>query len=339
MDVRIFPELRPAKAATRPLITPDELQEASPMIFSGTCCSELAGEIADCLGVSLGNITLARFSDGETFVKINENVRGRDTFIILSTCAPVNDNLMELLLIADALKRASARTICAVIPYFGYARQDRKDQGRVALSAKLVANMIVTAGYDRVVTVDLHTGQIQGFFDIPVDHLEAAPILCEYAERHFMPKQGEAVVVSPDIGSVKRAREHAEHLGLPLAIVDKRRPRPNVSEVMSIIGDIQGKDVLLFDDMIDTAGTLCTAAKALSERGAKSIVALATHAVLSGPAYDRIAESPINAVVVTNTIPPKRGRLEKLRYLSVAPLLAETIKRIYYRQSVSSLFK
>jgi len=309
---------------------------ARPLILAGTSSMALAEEVCQALDLPLGKVEVKRFSDGETFVKINENARGREAFIVASTCKPVNESLMELMLIIDALRRASAFQICAVIPYFGYARQDRKDQGRVALSAKLVANLIVTSGANRVVTVDLHAGQIQGFFDIPVDHLEPTPIMVESVRRNF--DLTDSVVVAPDLGSVKRTRSYGERLGLPLAIIDKRRPKANESEVMTIIGDVNGKQVFIFDDIIDTAGTLCNAASAIVERGARRVIACCTHAVLSGPAIDRLREAPIDTVIVTNTIPPHHEGLEKIQVISVAPLLAESIKRIFLRQSLSSLF-
>jgi ribose-phosphate pyrophosphokinase len=313
----------------------NEATGSGPLLFAGTNSQDLGAEVAEYLGVRLGKIDLKRFSDGECFVKLNENVRGRECFIIQSTCSPVNDAIIELLLITDALRRASATRICAVIPYFGYARQDRKDQGRVALSAKLVANLIVTAGVERVVTIDLHAGQIQGFFDIPVDHLQATPLLVDHVRSQFNLEN--SVVLSPDVGSVKRAREYGERLGLPLTIIDKRRPRANVAEVMNVIGEVKDKQVLIFDDMIDTAGTLCSAAQAIVERGASNVIAVSTHAVLSGPAIERLRSAPIRSLIVTNTIPPKND-LEKMRVVSVAPLLGESIKRIYLHQSVSSLF-
>lgn len=307
-----------------------------PMIFAGSAGRHIGNRICDEVGVPLGNLEVRRFSDGEMRVKINENVRGRKCFVVQSSCTPVNENLMELLLIIDALKRASAGEVNAVIPYFGYARQDRKDEGRVALSAKLVANLITTSGADRVVTVDLHAAQIQGFFDIPVDHLYAAPALLDHIKgRGF----SDFVVVSPDVGNVKRARGYASRLNSPLAIIDKRRPEPNVAEVMNIIGDVNGHDAFIFDDMIDTAGTLCGAAVALKEYGAKDIYACCTHPVFSGPAIHRLQEAPIKELIVTDSIPHPDGILgNKLKVVPIAPLLSETIKRIYSNQSVSELF-
>lgn len=305
-----------------------------PVVFSGTASIELTQSICQHLGIQPGQVDIRRFSDGEIRVKINQSVRGANCFVVQSTYTPVNEHLMELLLILDALKRASAKQVNAIIPYFGYARQDRKDEGRVALSARLVANLLTAAGANRVVAVDLHSAQIQGFFDIPVDHLYAAPVLVD-----FIRKRGFSgfVVVSPDVGNVKRARSYANRLDAPLVIIDKRRPAPNVAEVMNIIGNVDGKDVFLFDDMIDTAGTLCGAAEALRQRGVGRIYACCTHPVLSGPAKDRLRESPIEEIIVTDTIPQKEG-LEKLTVVSIAPMLAEAIRRIHTNESVSTLF-
>lgn len=306
-------------------------------IFAGNSNSELAKEIAKYIGLSLGNILVDQFSDGETSVKIEENVRGMDIFVIQSTCRPVNQNLMELLVMLDAFKRASADRITAVIPYFGYARQDRKDQPRVPITAKLVANLITRAGADRVLTIDLHSGQIQGFFDIPVDHLFAAPIFIDYFQRL---KFEDAVVVSPDTGSAKRARAFATRLNFGLALIDKRRPKSNVTEVMNVIGEIDDKIVLILDDMVDTADSLVKAAQAVEERGAKEIYAGCSHAVLSGLATERIKKSNIKRLVVTNTIPLREEAkaLDKIEVLSVANLLGEAIRRIHEGSSVSSLF-
>ena len=306
-------------------------------VFSGNSNVPLAKEICACLGVPLATAKVRNFSDGEIMVEIGENVRGRDVFVIQSTCAPSNNNLMELLVMVDALKRASAARITAVIPYFGYARQDRKVAPRTPITSKLVADLITTAGTDRVLTMDLHAGQIQGFFNIPVDHLYAAPVMLADIKEHI---QERIVVVSPDAGGTERARAFAKRLDAGLAIIDKRRSGPNVSEVMHIIGDVAGQTCLIVDDMIDTAGTLCQAAKALKEQGARSVSACATHAVLSGPALDRISESSLQEVVITNTIPTgdKLAACAKLRPLSVAGLLAEAIKRINSDESVSSLF-
>jgi len=305
-------------------------------VFSGNANIPLAQEICDRLGVPLGKAAVKSFSDGEIMVEIGENVRGRDVHVIQPTCAPANNNLMELLVMIDALKRASAATITAVIPYFGYARQDRKVAPRTPITSKLVADLLTTAGADRVLTMDLHAGQIQGFFNIPVDHLFAAPVLLEDMKGRF----DDVVVVSPDAGGTERARAFAKRLNANLAIIDKRRSGPNVSEVMHIIGEVEDKVCIIVDDMIDTAGTLCQAAGALKERGAKEVYACATHAVLSGPALERIDNSCLQEVVVTNTIPTgdKLERCAKLRSLSVADLLAEAIRRIYGDESVSSLF-
>jgi len=306
-------------------------------IFSGNANIPLAQEICDRLGVTLGKAMVKSFSDGEIMVEIGENVRGRDVHIIQPTSSPANNNLMELLVIIDALKRASAATITAVIPYFGYARQDRKVAPRTPITSKLVADLLTTAGATRVLTMDLHAGQIQGFFDIPVDHLFAAPVLLDDMKGRFDSK---VVVVSPDAGGTERARAFAKRLDANLAIIDKRRSGPNVSEVMHIIGEVEDKVCIIVDDMIDTAGTLCQAAGALKERGAKEVYACATHAVLSGPALQRITDSCLKEVVVTNTIPTgdKLAQCPKLRSLSVADLLAEAIRRIYGDESVSSLF-
>lgn len=306
------------------------------LIFAGSASKELGEAICKHLGIQPGNIETKRFSDGEIWVKINENVRGNDVFVLQSTHTPANEHLMELFLIIDAARRASADQITAVIPYFGYARQDRKDQGRVALSAKLIANLITTAGADRVLTVDLHSGQIQGFFDIPVDHLSAAPVLVDYVKKMGLENY---IVVSPDVGNVKRARSYAQRLNCGLAIVDKRRPHPNVAEVMNIIGDIKGYNVFMFDDMIDTAGTIVNAALALKERGAEDIYACCTHPVLSGNALTRIQQSPIKEVIVTDTIPlGDKSPREKIKVVSLVELFAEAIYRIHNHLSLSSLF-
>jgi len=306
------------------------------IVLSGSGSQNLSNDVCTYLGIPLGSVESRQFSDGETFVKVNENVRGADVFVIQSTYTPANDRIIELCLLIDALRRASAERVNAVVPYFGYARQDRKDQGRVALSAKLVANLISMAGADRLLTIDLHSNQIQGFFDIPVDHLIAAPILVEHVKEMNLTN---TVVVSPDVGNVKRARNYAERLDIPLAIVDKRRPRPNESEVQSIIGDIEGRNVLIFDDMIDTAGTIVNAARALRERGALKVIGCCTHPVLSGPALDRLKNSELEQLIVTDTIPPSPGWAEaRIKALSVAPLLGEAIRRIHNHESVSSLF-
>ena len=305
-------------------------------IFAGNSNTPLAVEICDHLGITLGKSDVRSFSDGEVYVDIQESVRNVEVYVVQSTCLPCNDNLMELLIMLDALKRASAGSVTAVMPYYGYARQDRKVAPRTPISAKLVADLITVAGATRVVSVDLHAGQIQGFFNIPVDHLYASPVLLNYVKENF---HDDIVVVSPDAGGVERARAFAKRLGANLAIVDKRRPRPNVSEVMNIIGDVEGKTTILLDDMIDTAGTITQAANALKERGAKQVFACCTHAVLSGPAIERIEASPIKELVVTNTIPKRDATTSaRIKRLSVGPLLGEAIKRIHYGESVSSLF-
>lgn len=309
-------------------------------IFSANSNPALAGKIAEALGVPVGKSEVKTFSDGEISVSINESVRGSDVFVVQSTCAPVNDNLMELLIMIDAFKRASAARITAVIPYMGYARQDRKAKARDPISAKLVADLITAAGADRVLTMDLHAPQIQGFFNIPVDHLLGAPILANYFRELVGGKKDEYVVVSPDLGSVTRARNFATRLDLSIAIVDKRRQRANVCEVMNIIGDVRDKKVILVDDMIDTAGTLCNAAAALVEKGgAKSVIAAATHGVLSGPAVERIRDSVIERVVLLDTVvlPPEK-RLDKFVTLDVAPVFSEAIERIYEDKPVSIMF-
>lgn len=306
-------------------------------IFSGNANLALAQEISEYLGQKLGEATVSLFSDGEIRVKIDENVRGADVFVVQSCCQPVNDSLMELLIIIDALKRSSANRITAVIPYFGYARQDRKDQPRVPITAKLVADLITTAGADRVLTMDLHAGQIQGFFNVPVDHLYAMPVLLDYIKKTNV---DELVVVSPDAGGVERARAFAKRIQANLAIIDKRREGPNQAQVMNIIGDIKDKSVLLLDDMIDTAGTIVQGAQACADQGAREVWTACTHAVLSGPALERLQKSCISQVVTTNTI-PLRGKEQvcpKIHQLSVAPLLGEAIRRIHEDESVSSLF-
>ncbi len=306
-------------------------------IFCGNANIPLAREICGQLSVPLGNAKVKTFSDGEIMVEIGENVRGRDVYVVQSTCAPSNNNLMELLIMMDALKRASAARITAVVPYFGYARQDRKVAPRTPITSKLVADLISTSGADRVLTMDLHAGQIQGFFNIPVDHLYAAPVVLADVSARFSER---LVIVSPDAGGTERARAFAKRLDAGLAIIDKRRSGPNVSEVMHIIGDVKGETCIIVDDMIDTAGTLCQAAQALKEKGAKAVYACATHAILSGPALQRINDSCLEEVVVTNTVPvqEKLSSCSKLRVLSVAELLAESIRRIHGDESVSSLF-
>lgn len=305
-------------------------------VFSGNSHIELAEEIASIMGKPLGKATVTKFSDGEISVSLWETVRGIDVYIIQPTCNPVNDNLMELLIMIDAMKRASAGRINAVLPYYGYARQDRKAKARDPITAKLVANLIMAAGADRVVTMDLHANQIQGYFDIPVDHLVGMPILARY----FKDKNLEDLcIVSPDHGSVTRARNMAEFLNCPIAIVDKRRPEPNKSEIMNIIGDIEGKNCIIIDDMIDTAGTITNAANAIKDMGAKNVYACATHPVLSGPAIDRIEKSAICEMVILNTLPvPEEKKIDKIVSLSVAPLFAEAMTRVFTNGSVSKLF-
>lgn len=309
---------------------------ANYKLFTANSHPKLAEEISSIIGKPLGDAKVSKFSDGEISVSLGESVRGCDCFIIQSTCNPVNDNLMELLIMIDAMKRASAGRISAVIPYYGYARQDRKAKARDPITAKLVADMLVAAGADRVVTMDLHAAQIQGYFTIPVDHLVGLPLLGKYFAKED-PKN--LVIVSPDHGSVPRARNMAEPLGCPIAIVDKRRPEPNKSEIMNIIGEIEGKNCILVDDMIDTAGTITNAANALKDLGAKSVKACATHAVLSGPAIERIESSAIEELVLLNTMPiPPEKMLDKMKVLSVAPIFAEAIYRIHTNGSVSKLF-
>jgi ribose-phosphate pyrophosphokinase len=316
---------------------PEKYMEKELKLFSGKANPALAKEICAYLGIHLGEATVSSFSDGEARIRIEENVRGADVFVMQSTCPPVNDSIMELLIMIDALKRSSAYRITAVIPYFGYARQDRKDQPRVPISAKLIADLITTAGADRVLTMDLHAGQIQGFFNIPVDHLYATPVLLDYIS-----KAGgkDLVVVSPDAGGVERARAFAKRLQANLAIIDKRREGPNQTQIMNIIGDVEGRSALLLDDMIDTAGTIVQGAQACANKGATRVWAGCTHPVLSGPALERIQASCLEEIVVTNTIPlnGKEQRCPKLRVLSVAPLLGEAITRIHEEESVSSLF-
>lgn len=306
-------------------------------VFSGSSNPGLAREICDYLGEPLGKSEIRRFSDGEILFRINENIRGRDVFVIQSTCPPVNETLMELLIMVDAFLRSSAHRITVVLPYYGYSRQDRKAEPRVPITAKLVANLLTTAGVGRVLCTDLHAGQIQGYFDIPVDNLFAAPVLLEYFRKK---KLQQPVIISPDAGGVERARAFAKRLDASLAIIDKRRTDMNVTKLMNIIGDVEGKNAVILDDMIDTAGTLCQAAEAVMEQGAASVTAAATHAVLSGKAKERIRDSSLEEVVVTNTIPHNGDRESggKLRVLSVAELLGEGIRRIHENSSVSSLF-
>ena len=308
------------------------------MVFTGNANPELAQKIAESLDSRMGNATVGQFSDGEIAVEINENVRGKDVFILQSTCAPTNDNLMELILMVDALRRASAARITAVVPYFGYARQDRRVRSaRVPISAKVVADMMVKAGVDRVMTMDLHADQIQGFFDVPVDNVYGSPILLDDIERQ---NYDDLVVVSPEVGGVVRARAIAKQLNADLAIIDKRRPQANQAQVMHIIGEIEGRTCVVVDDMIDTAGTLCKAGEALKDHGAARVVAYATHPILSGPAVDNITNSVLDEVVVTDTIPlaDHARRSGKIRQLSVAGLIAEAIRRVSNEESVSAMF-
>ncbi|MGD8228038.1 MAG: ribose-phosphate pyrophosphokinase [Desulfobacteraceae bacterium] len=306
-------------------------------LFGGTSNPELTREVCDYLGIEPGKLAAKTFSDGETLIEIHENIRGGDVFVLQSTSTPVNDNLMQLLIMMDALRRASAERITAIIPYYGYGRQDRKVKPRVPISAKLVADLITTAGAHRVVSMDLHAGQIQGYFNIPVDNLFAAPLLLKYIRTHF---ENDLVIVSPDAGGVERARAFAKRLEATLAIIDKRRDAPNIAEAMNIIGEVDGKTAVILDDMVDTAGTLTQGAAALKEKGAAKIYACCTHPVLSGAAIEKIEASPIDRLVVTNTIPlnEKSQKCAKINVLSVAELLGETIKRIYNSNSVSTLF-
>ena len=305
-------------------------------IFTGNANPALAKEICDYLGLPLGEAFVGRFNNGEVQIMIDESVRGKDVFIIQPTSYPVNDNLMELMVMADALKRASARHITAVVPYYGYARQDRKTRGREPITAKLGANLMQTAGITRLVTIDLHAGQIQGFFDVPVDHLFGASILAKYINEKNME---DVIVVSPDLGGVTRARDLADRIGAPIAIIEKKRPEPGVAKVMNLIGDVAGKNCIIIDDIVDTAGSLVEGAKALEEFGAKSVTAAVTHAVLTDPASERIANSNIKELIVTNTIPlPENCNLPNITQLSVAPLLGEAIMRIFHEVSVSNLF-
>ena len=307
-------------------------------LFSGRSNPKLAQEIADYLGTTVGPMIIKNFADGEIYVQVQESVRGDDVFIVQPVCNPVNENLMELLIIIDAFKRASAKTITAVIPYYGYARQDRKTSGREAITAKLVADLLTTAGADRVLAMDLHTGQIQGFFNILVDHIFATPVLVDYIKKLNIPQE-DLVAVSPDTGGVPRTRYFAKELDCPMAIIDKRRDRHNEAIANHVIGDVSGKHVVMFDDLIDTAGTISEAAKLLKKEGAKDIYVCAAHAVFSGPALQRLEDAPIKAVVVSNSIPLNQKCLpEKIVQLSIAPLLGEAISRIHDDESISSLF-
>ncbi len=304
-------------------------------LFSGTANPEFAKKVGQYLSMEVGGATIKKFSDGEISVQVHESVRGQDVFIVQPTCAPTNDHLMELLIMIDALKRSSARSISAVIPYYGYARQDRKAAPRVPITAKLVADMLETAGIDRMITIDLHAAQIQGFFDIPVDNLYGSVLFVDYLKSKNLPNP---IIASPDIGGVARARSYADKLGYNLVIVDKKREKANESEVMNIIGDVEGKDVILVDDMVDTAGTLVKAAEVLKKRGATSVMACTTHGVLSGPAFDRINSGTLDELVISDTIPMK-GSSDKITVLSASRIIGETIRRITNNESVNSIFK
>lgn len=309
-------------------------------IFTGNANPKLAKEIADYLGLELGKAFVGKFNNGEIQIMIDESVRGKDVFIIQPTSQPANDTIMELLIMADAFKRASAKHITAVVPYYGYARQDRKTRGREPITSKLIADLMTVAGITRVVTMDLHAGQIQGFFDIPVDHLGSASIIAKYLnQKKTETDMGDVVVVSPDLGGVTRARDLADRIGAPIAIIEKRRPRPGVAEVMNVIGDIKGKTCIIIDDIVDTAGSLCGGAKALKNLGAARVYAACAHAVLTDPAVERIQESVISELIITNTISlPDEKKIDKIKVLSVAPLLGEAIMRIFHEVSVSKLF-
>ncbi len=309
------------------------------MVFTGNANPELAHKVVNELCIPMGDATVGKFSDGEISVELNENVRGRDVFVLQSTCAPTNDNIMELMVMVDALHRASAGRITAVVPYFGYARQDRRVRSsRIPISAKVVADMFATVGIDRVLTVDLHAEQIQGFFNVPVDNVYGTPVLLSDIERQ---KFEDLIVVSPDIGGVVRARAMAKQLGVDLAIIDKRRPSPNVAEVMNLIGEVEGRTCLLVDDMVDTAGTLCNAANALKEHGAKKVVAYCTHPILSGPAVERISNSMLDELVVTDSIPLRAEALQckHIRQLTISTMLAEAMRRISNEESLSAMFR
>ncbi|WP_282929651.1 ribose-phosphate pyrophosphokinase [Anaerococcus sp. Marseille-Q7828] len=315
------------------------IQRGELKLLSGNANPKLSQSIADALGVKLGESEIEKFSDGEIKIKINESIRGKDVYIVQPTSYPTNDNLMELLIMVDACRRASAGYINAIIPYYGYARQDRKTRGREPITAKLVANLLTIAGVDRIITMDLHAGQIQGYFDIPVDHFSAIRLLSSYFTDMAYDKPDDFVVVSPDLGGVRRAREFSDYLKLPIAIIEKRRPMPNVSEVMSVIGDFKGKHAILVDDMVDTAGTITNAANYLIENGAKDVYIAATHGVFSGKAIERLSDSSVKEVIITNTIElPKEKQLDKIKQLEVGPLLAEAIHRINTYESISGLF-
>lgn len=315
------------------------IQRGELKLLSGNANHKLSASIAKALGVELGESEIEKFSDGEIKIKINESIRGKDVYIVQPTSYPTNDNLMELLIMVDACRRASAGYINAIIPYYGYARQDRKTRGREPITAKLVANLLTIAGVDRIITMDLHAGQIQGYFDIPVDHFSAIRLLSSYFTDMAYDKADDYVVVSPDLGGVRRAREFSDYLKLPIAIIEKRRPKPNVSEVMSVIGDFKGKHAILVDDMVDTAGTITNAANYLIENGAKDVYIAATHGVFSGKAIERLSDSCVKEVIITNTIElPKEKQLDKIKQLEVGPLLAEAIHRINTYESISGLF-
>jgi ribose-phosphate pyrophosphokinase len=316
-----------------------EMDMKEVKIFSGTSNVELAEKIAKKLDLELGKAKIVRFKDGEIYVRVDETVRGRDIFVIQPTSGPVNENLMELLIFIDALKRASAKTINILMPYYGYARQERKSSPREPITAKLVANLLTVAGADRVVTMDLHADQIQGFYDIPVDHLQALPLLAKYFMNKGL-KGEEIVVVSPDIGGVKRARKLAEWLDCKIAIIDKRRPKPNLSEVMNLIGDVEGKKAIFIDDMIDTAGTITNGVEAIMKRGAKESYICCSHAILSGQAVERLEECTVKEVIVTDSIRlPEEKKIDKIKVLSIDRLFAETIRRIVTHKSISELFE
>lgn len=315
--------------------------EDSIKLFTGTSHPELAREVADYLDLSLGDCTVTRFADGEISVTVEESVRGKDIYIVQSLSRPVNDSCMELMIMADALRRSSARTISAVVPYYAYGRQDRQARPRTPIAAKLLADLLTTSGIDRVMSMDLHAGQIQGFFSVPFDHLYATPILLQAMQAEAAGDPDSCIIVSPDTGGVERARQYGKRLESGIAIIDKRRPRPNVAEVMNVIGDVEGKTALIVDDMIDTAGTLCSAARALKNNGAKRICAFATHGLFNGPAAERITDSVLSRVYVTNTIPVDPVELEcsKIEVLSAGPVIGEAIRRVHGYSSVSSLWK
>lgn len=320
--------------------SPLHMTRGDLIVFAGNSNPDLAKAVAKSLGIELGKVEVKKFADSEINIKINEAVRGKDVYIIQPTSYPTNDNLMELLIMTDACKRASAKYVNVVIPYYGYARQDRKTRGREPISAKLVANLITISGADRVITMDLHAGQIQGYFDIPLDHFSAVRLLSSYFKEKAYNNSEEYVVVSPDLGGVTRARNFADYLKLTIAIIEKRRPRPNVSEVMNVIGDFKGKHCILVDDIIDTAGTICNAANYLKEHGAKDVSIAATHGVLSANAYKKLEEAFVKEVVITDTIKlPEKKKIDKIKQVTIAPLLAEAIHRINTYESISGLFE